>query len=45
MTMIYFCIFLQIYSTKRQLAIVLCTAGGNNYELNYTASRLQELAG
>ena len=25
------------YSTKRQLVIILCTAGFNNYELNYTA--------
>ena len=28
-----------------QLAIILCTACCDNYKLNYTASRLQELAG
>ena len=40
----YLSTFLQEYSTKGQLAIMLCTAGCNNYELNYTASRLKELA-
>ena len=45
-TMVYLRMFLQeiYYSTKRRLAIMLCNAGCNNYKLNYTASRLEELA-
>ena len=46
MTMNY--LFVHIFynneKAKKQLAIILCTAGCNNYELNYTASRLQELS-
>ena len=37
-------IFYNNKKTKKQLAIILCTAGCNNYKLNYTASRLHEIA-
>ena len=44
-------LFVHIFSHRNiveffisKLAIILCTAGCNNYKLNYTASRQEEFA-